>query len=244
MKTSCYEIISRRRSIRRYKPLKIPLEDIHNIMEAARKAPSDAALHLWSAIWVRDPQRKRILSEAIGQRHIDEASDFFIFTADLYRLKTLLTHRGGSLGDVDTALLVFSAIDAGIAAENMALAAVEKGYGTCFIGGVQSAVRRIIELLRLPALTYPLFGLTIGVPDEEPGERPRLPVRMLFHKEYYHDYDVNDIVEAYKTMAPITRRGDYYRLLDRYVGEKGYFVDRNREMPRILREQGFRLWRL
>lgn len=241
MAMTCSDAIRERRSIRCYKPEKIPLEDIYEIMEAARRAPTDAALHLWTAVWVRDPQAKKKLADAIGQRHIEEASDFFIYIADLYRLERLLAYRGDSLGDVDLALLVFAAIDAGIAAENMALVAVEKGYGTCFIGGVQNAVRQVIQQLRLPRHTYPLFGLTIGIPAEDPPPRPRLPLHMLFHSEQYHDYTLLDLYKAYQEMAPITRRGDYYRLLRRYVARGGYFEERNREMPEVLEKMGFRL---
>ncbi|NOZ30842.1 MAG: NADPH-dependent oxidoreductase, partial [Crenarchaeota archaeon] len=160
------DIVYTRRSVRKYKPEKIPLDHIKIIMEAAQRAPTDAALHLWTAIHVRDDEKKRRIAELTGQRHIDEGSDFFLFIADLYRLKKLLEYRGEEMGDVDHALLLFAAIDAGLAAENMALAAVSLGYGTCFIGAVHNATEEIIELLKLPKKTYPLFGLVVGVPDE------------------------------------------------------------------------------
>ncbi|MCE4628982.1 MAG: nitroreductase family protein, partial [Desulfurococcales archaeon] len=160
---------------------------------------------------------------------------------DLYRLKKLLEYRGEEMGDVDHALLLFAAIDAGLAAENMALAAVSLGYGTCFIGAIHNATEEIIELLKLPKKTYPLFGLVVGVPDEEPPLRPRLPLEMLFHSEEYHDYSEDMLDEGYKAMAPITRRGDYLRLLKRYVGREGYFVIRNKELPRLLEKMGFKI---
>ncbi|MCE4600889.1 MAG: nitroreductase family protein [Desulfurococcales archaeon] len=230
-----------RRSIRKYKPEKIPEEDIKEIMEAARRAPTDAALHLWSAIWVRDPQTKKRIAELTRQPHIEEASDFFLYIADLHRLQKLLEYRGEELGDVDHALLLFAAIDAGIAAENMALAAVSMGYGTCFIGAVHNAAKELIELLGLPKRTYPLFGLVIGVPAEEPPLRPRMPLGILFHRERYREYTDEDLAKAYEVMAPITRRRDYLRLLKRYVGKGGYFESRNREIPRLLREMGFKI---
>ncbi|MCE4627372.1 MAG: nitroreductase family protein [Desulfurococcales archaeon] len=235
------DIVYTRRSVRRYKPEKIPLDHIRIIMEAAQRAPTDAALHLWTAIHVRDDEKKRRIAELTGQRHIDEGSDFFLFIADLYRLKKLLEYRGEEMGDVDHALLLFAAIDAGLAAENMALAAVSLGYGTCFIGAIHNATEEIIELLKLPKKTYPLFGLVVGVPDEEPPLRPRLPLEMLFHSEEYHDYSEDMLDEGYKAMAPITRRGDYLRLLKRYVGREGYFVIRNKELPRLLEKMGFKI---
>lgn len=235
------DIVYARRSVRRYKPEKIPLEHIRLMMEAAQRAPTDAALHLWTAIHVRDDERKKVIARLTGQRHIEEGSDFFLFIADLYRLKRLLEYRGEELGDVDHALLFFAAIDAGLAAENMALAAVSLGYGTCFIGAVHNATLELIELLKLPEKTYLLFGLVVGVPNEEPPLRPRLPLKMLFHSEEYRDYTDDELSEGYKSMAPITRRGDYLNLLKRYVGREGYFVDRNSVFPILLKKMGFNI---
>ncbi|MEB3825083.1 MAG: nitroreductase family protein [Desulfurococcales archaeon] len=234
-------IVRERRSIRRFKPVKIPEEHIRTLMEAAQRAPSDAALHLWTAIWVRDDARKEEIAGLVGQRHIAEASDFFVFIADIHRPERLLEHRGVRPGDVDYALLLFSAIDAGIAAENMALAAVSMGYGSCFIGGIQNAVRDIIRLLGLPEKTYPLFGLAVGVPGEEPPPRPRFPLDTIFHHERYHEYTDNDLERIYEAMAPITRRGDYLRLLARYLGPGGFFEERNKELPMLLKSLNFNI---
>jgi len=235
---SCIDVIREHVSIRRYKRATIPEEHVEAMMEAARRAPTDAALHLWSAVRVRDPEVRARIADAIRQPHVLEASEFFVFIADLYRLSRLLEHRGSRLGCVQRALLLFAAIDAGIAAENLALAAESLGYGTCFIGAVWNASRQIIEWLGLPKLTLPLFGLTVGVPDESPPRRPRLPRDMLFHVDRYKPPSSVELEEAYRVMAPITRRRDYFRLIARYAGPGGYFEDRDRELPSLLRLQG------
>ena len=237
----CINTILDHVSIRRYRPDPIPEEHLNLILEAGRRAPTDAALHLWSAVLVRNERLRRRIGEAIGQRHVVEAPVFLVFLADLYRLSRLLEHRGERLGNVDFALLVFAAIDAGIAAENMAIAAESLGYGTCFIGAVQNRPRLIAEPLDLPEKTYPLFGLTIGVPDERPPRRPRLPLDILVHENKYRRYTKEDLDRAYREMAPITRRRDYLRLLKRYAARGGYFEERNKTMPELLRERGFRL---
>ena len=239
--SSCIDAIMGHVSIRKYKPDPIPEEHLRIILEAGRRAPTDAALHLWTAILVRDPGLRRRIGNEIGQRHVVEAPVFLVFLADLYRLSRLLEYRGEEPGDADFALLVFAAIDAGIAAENMAVAAESLGYGTCFIGAVQNRPRLVARLLGLPRKTYPLFGLTIGVPAERPPRRPRLPLDLLVHENHYRDYSDGDLERAYREMAPITRRRDYLRLLRRYAAKGGYFEERNREMPRLLREMGFRL---
>lgn len=234
-----YQIFISHRSIRKYKRENIPEEHVKIIMEAGQRAPTDATLHLWTAIRIRDRVLRERIAEAIQQRHVAEASEFFVFLADLYRLERLLRHRGAEPLQDHYALLLFAAIDAALAAENMATMAEALGYGTCFIGAVQNAAEQLIEWLRLPRLTYPLFGLTIGVPDEEPPVRPRLPLSMLFHEDRYRDYTEADLEDAYTVMAPYSRRRDWLRILSRYAARGGYFEARGEYMRKLLERQGF-----
>lgn len=234
-----FEVVERRRSIRRFKRAKIPEEDVRRIMEAGRAAPTDATLHLWSAVHVVDENKKAEIARLIGQQHVEEGSDFFVFLVDLYRLRELLRFRDRDLAEDRLALFVFAAVDAALAAENMALAATALGYGSCFIGAVQNAAGEIVKLLDLPPLTYPLFGLVVGVPDETPPPRPRLPLEMLFHEGVYRRYGEGELDAAFRVMAGVTRSGDWLRLLERYAGRGGYFEVRSREMEKLLRELEF-----
>lgn len=234
-----WDVVWSRRSIRKFKRVKIPEDDIKKIMEAGRQAPTDATLHLWSAVRLVDDRKKSTIAELIEQKHVEEASDFFIFIVDLYRLEKLLSLRGRDLAVDRYALFIYAAIDAALAAENMALAATALGYGSCFIGAVQNAARDLVKILELPRLTYPLFGLAVGVPDESPPPRPRLPLDMLFHLERYRDYSREELEAAYSIMSSITRSGDWLKIIDKYAGKGGYFERRSVEMKRLLEELGF-----
>jgi len=236
-----YEVFARHRSIRRYRREELPEEHVKLILEAGRRAPTDATLHLWSAVRVRDRRVRGRIAELIGQSHVEEAAEFLVFVADLYRLKRLLEYRGEELASDHYALLLFAAVDAAIAAENMAVMAEALGYGTCFIGAVQNAAGEIAEMLQLPPLTYPLFGLTIGVPAEDPPVRPRLPLEMLVHEDRYRGYSEEELARAHEVMAPYSRRRDWLRLLKRYAARGGYFDLRSEAMRRLLRERGFKV---
>ncbi len=237
MTRDCISVIEGHVSIRRYKREPLPFHHLAMILEAGRRAPTDAALHLWTVVRVRDPVKRMLIARAIGQRHVEEAGEFLVFLADLYRLQRLLEHRGEQLGIVEEALLLFAAIDAGIAAENMALAAESLGYGICFIGAVWNDPILITGLLGLPPKTLPLFGLTIGIPAEKPEPRPRQPLESLVHTDHYRDYTRESLEDVYTVMATITRRRDYLRLLKRYAGKNGYFETRNTIIKRILQLQ-------
>ncbi|MEB3860394.1 MAG: nitroreductase family protein [Desulfurococcales archaeon] len=230
-------VIFNHRSIRRYRKEGIPEEHVRLLIEAARRAPTDGSLHLWTAIRVKNPALRRKIADLIGQEHVGEAPEFFIFIADLYRPTRLVEHIGGSPAPSGVALFMFAAVDAALAAENMAILAESLGYGICFIGGIQSAAKEIIEMLRLPENTYPLFGLTVGVPAEDPPRRPRLPGDLLVHVDGYRDYTPEDLDRALKEMRPISARG-WERILLRYLGERGVFEYRNPYVEGLLRRQG------
>ena len=40
-------------------------------------------------------------------------------------------------------------------------------------------------MLALPEHVYPVFGLCIGEPDQDPAMKPRLPVDVLLHQDRY-----------------------------------------------------------
>lgn len=235
-KASFLNVIFSRRSVRSYVRTPIPEDHVLLIMEAGRRAPTDATLQLWTSIRISDRGLREKIGEAIGQEHVVDASEFFIFIADLYRLSKLLELRGYKLGDVEELLLLLAAVDAALAAENMALAAQALGYGSCFIGGIHNIAEEIIGWLGLPEKTYPLFGLTVGVPAENPPERPRLPLDMLFHVNRYREYSEEDLTKAYDSMK-FQSWGDWLKVIKRYVAEGGVFGVRNREFLRLAREQ-------
>lgn len=230
-----FEAIISRRSIRKYMNKKIPESEVRKIMEAGRRAPTDGSLQLWSAIRITDEKLRERIAQLVEQSSVAEASEFFIFLADLYRPMEFLKSRGLKMGEVEEILLIFAAVDAALAAENMIIAATSLSYGTCLIGRIQNAVEEIADLLKLPEKTYPLFGLTIGYPDEHPGLRPRLDLNMLFHENFYRKYTDEDIENGIKSMTIPGR--DWVETVDSYIGEHGSFVKRNCAFKKILKER-------
>ena len=62
------------------------------------------------------------------------------------------------------------------------------GYGTCYIGGLRNHLAEVDRLLGLPHGVYPLYGLCVGRPAQDPGPRPRLPAEgVLFEGAYPGD---------------------------------------------------------
>jgi len=232
-----FKVFEEHRSIRQYRKEPIPYEDLKIIMEAGRRAPTDASLHLWTAIRITDDNLRKKIAEKIGQQHVYTAGEFFVFLADLYRVEAFLNQYDKDMGKVDFALLLFAAIDAALAAENMSIMAEALGYGTCFIGGIQSAIKELIRWLSLPKRTFPLFGLTIGIIDRVPAKKMRLPTEMLFHENFYRNYDKSLLLKAVETLS--TPKRNWLEVIERYAGKNGVFEERNKKIVFELKDQGF-----
>lgn len=81
-----------------------------------------------------------------------------------------------------------SAIDTAITAQNAALAAESLGLGICYLGSILNARKYLNDKLNLPERVIPLFGMVIGVPDDQPEQKPRLPLQAVyFENEYLQD---------------------------------------------------------
>lgn len=52
------------------------------------------------------------------------------------------------------------------------------------------------ELFNLPDYTYPVFGMALGVPNQEHEVKPRLPLNQVVFEEEYQEQTV-DVIEAY-----------------------------------------------
>jgi len=57
--------------------------------------------------------------------------------------------------------------------------------GSCFLGGIPYEAARVVRQYKLPPRVFPLVGLAMGYPAEDPPPRPRYPLDFgLFEGEY------------------------------------------------------------
>ena len=149
------EMLWKRRSIRKYKPEPIPNEDLHLILEAARRAPTGGNRQNWKLIVVTDPEMRRKTAEACsGQMWMGDAAIILCMVVP------------SSEGKVSGAIVLDHAL----------LAATGLGYGTCWIGSRDAAK----AVLGIPDDHDIVCLAPVGVPDEEPDARPRKPRNVLF----------------------------------------------------------------
>jgi len=234
------DIMSKRSSVRRFKPEPLPFKDLETILAAARQAPTDASAQLYTILRVRDPELRQELAHLSGdQQQIIDAAEFFVLLADVHRLDELLRRRGECLGNWPRTAHHFAIVDAAIAGAHLAVAAEALGYGICWIGGLLNRVDEVVELLNLPPGVLPISGLVVGVPAERPDPRPRLPQEMVVHEDRYRPYRPNELEAGYAAMAPFSRKGDWLPLLKHYFAAGGVMEERDAVYGRAAARQGF-----
>jgi FMN reductase (NADPH) len=233
------ELFDRHRTVRKYKNQTLKPGDLEQILWAAQRAPTDATAQMYSFIRLTDPALRREIATITGNPHIETASEAFIVLADVNRLQRLLEHRGYEFGNWPGIAIHFGIGDAVLAGQNMLIAAEMLGYAGCWIGGVLSALEQIVDVLELPIGVLPFAGLTIGVSDETPPQRPRIQPELILHENKYRTPETHELETALERMAPITARGDWAQTLSRYFAKDGTMEAREIQLRRTLERQGF-----
>jgi FMN reductase (NADPH) len=232
-------VFANHRTIRKYKPQ--PLEDGHleQILYCAQHAPTDATAQMYSFVRLTNPNLKARVAEITNNSHMATAPEAFIVCADVYRLKRLLEQRGYKFGAWSAVAIHFGIGDAVLAGQTMLHAAECLGYQGCWIGGVLSALEEITQLCQLPQGVLPFAGLTIGVPDETPAQRPRIQPELVLHQNQYRLPEAHELETALDRMAAITTRGDWAQTLSRYFAQNGTMEAREITLRHALEHQGF-----
>lgn len=185
-------------SVRKYKDEPILDEIFHEMIEAAQHAASSNFVQAYSVIQVKDIDKKEKLGKlSKNETQFQTAALSLIFCADLKRVETAVQMNGEEMkGDMLESFVV-ATIDTTLFAQNFVIAAESKGYGICYIGGVRNNPKEISELFNLPNYVIPLFGMTVGVPDEQNEVKPRLPVDSVVHVDTYNEDKYEEQLETY-----------------------------------------------
>lgn len=158
-----YEALEDRRSIRKYTADPVSDETLQKLLRAAGIAPSWKNNQCWRFIIVREQSRKQKLASSLPdgnpcKKAVAEAPVVLVLCAD--------PQTSGRQDGKDYYLL-----DAGLAMQQLMLAAHAEGLGTCWVAWFDEAKARpacnIPEPYRVVALT------PLGVPAHRPSPRPR-----------------------------------------------------------------------
>lgn len=168
-KMNVHEAIKARRAVRSYKSDPVPEESLKRILEAARLAPSAKNEQTWKFIVVKDQEKKKQLSQAARNQEFIAQAPIVIAGVALDPEYIMGCEVPGY------------AVNLAIALEHIALAAVEEGLGTCWVGGFSQPDAR--KALGVPE-KYKVVSL---IPLGFPADKPKLKLRKSLEEIVCYD---------------------------------------------------------
>lgn len=143
------ELISNRKSVRKYLDKHIPDEDLRTILEAGRLAPSWMNVQSWKFILVKSQENKDLLSElSIGQQQVKNADALIVCIVDTNAWEEAkITHiKNPALNPAlqcENALLIRTMEQVIYPISYMMLTAESLGISSCIIGAMGNEVTLI-----------------------------------------------------------------------------------------------------
>lgn len=141
------EAIRLRKSVRAYDPRPVPEEALNEVLEAGRIAPSAMNYQPWHFIVVRDPEKRKALSDGRYAKFLTQSPVVIV-----------------GLGD-KKASPKWHVVDTTIALQQMVIAATAQGLGTCWIGSFYED--RVRAALDVPERYAVVAMLAVGYPKEK-----------------------------------------------------------------------------
>jgi nitroreductase len=197
-KNAIVDTMLNHKSIRKYRDEAPTDEVVQTVVRAGQQAPF--AYQMGSVLLSRN-------------REINPFGAPLLFTlcVDAHRHETIMARRGWSMVQNDLSLLLFGIQDAAYMAQNMVVAGESLGLGSCFLGGVPYRAEAIIREYKLPPRVFPLVGLTMGYPAEDPPPRPRYPLDFALFEDRYPEFNDEWVDRAMAEMDRGYLAQAYYR---------------------------------
>ena len=157
---------------RAFAPDRIDDETLDRLVWAAGKAPMGGAELVRRILVVADPALVRTVRQ-VTPSFLANASAIIAICTDLERAEAVMGRQGRD---------ILSLLDAGAAAENVALAAPALGVGVSFVRSANDAALR--EVLELPEQVRPDILIGVGRPAATPSPSVRAPEPVVFRDRY------------------------------------------------------------
>ena len=202
------DMMLNRKSIRKYKPDMPSNNTIEALVKAGQQAPF--ASQLCSLLLQHGPESTPF-----------KAPLLFIVCVNSHKWELVMAERDWTMEPNDPLLFLLGMQDAALMAENMVIAAESLGMGSCFLGGMPFNSTELIKKFKLPPRVFPMVGLTMGYPDENPPTRPRYPLDFVLFENEYPKFSREQIQDAMREMDDGYLAQEYYKKLNAIIPLKG-----------------------
>jgi nitroreductase len=236
------------KTIREFKNEPIAKETMDKLFEVARRTATSNGMQTYSIIRITDKVLKEKISKLCNQEYIARATELLIFIVDQFRNSKIAIEKGLGLeytNDMDKFFQGFT--DAALSAQNMVVAAESLGLGANYLGSILNDSKGICNLLELPELTFPVVGLGIGYPNQEPKLKPRMEMNLRVFENKYEKFsnylekleDYDTVMQTYYDLRDLNKRVDSFT--DQVVAKTKMTLKKRKEILNVIKDQGFDL---
>jgi len=165
------ELIQKRYSVRAYRPIPVEENKLHQVLEAARLAPTASNRQPFKIIVVHTAGREAELRRIYDKSWFAQAP--LVICICNIPAQAWVRRDGKNYADVDVT----------IAMDHLILAAASLGLGTCWVAAFDPAAAR--QVLRLPEGVEPIAFTPLGYPADTPKSKERKALSELVRYEHW-----------------------------------------------------------
>lgn len=214
-----FDHVLNHRTIRQFKG-EVPKDKLDLIFDGIIRTPTSMGQQMASVIHVTDQAKKDAIAEVCNQPYVADAPVLLIYLADYYRNYRIMEDTD-QLVELDSHVDIFfqGVTDAILMAMNTNSMVESLDMGAVFLGSILNNSEKMIEILELPELTFPILGLGFGPINEDPQLKPRMPKENRIFENSYKSYeDYGEELKAYD--QELTK---YYDLRDKGARSDSFF---------------------
>lgn len=192
-------VMQAQRACRRFDPNgKVADADLEQMLEAAVHAPSAENTQPWVFVVVRDDRKRSLLAAWWTETWNAGGGDFIRQSLDDKALIDDLEYgfnKGGFAAapavvvvcaDSDRVAEIYAPSSIYPAVQNLLLAAVDLGYGSCLTTGLTTfGVESVRDILELPDTLSPMAAVYLGVPAKKLSPPRRRPAASVTYRERF-----------------------------------------------------------
>lgn len=200
-------LLQSHRSVRKFTDQAIPQAVLEELIKCGQAAATSSFIQACTVIQVEDSaMREQLVELSGGQSYVASASKFLVYCADMRRHQLVCDMHHSEMVSGYTEQFITATVDCALFAQNVMTAAQSLGIEGVYIGGIRNNIAAVSDLLELPPLVYPVFGMCLGYPAQNPEVKPRLPLSVVLKKDHYRDDKDEQSIAEYDEQVR-----DYYR---------------------------------
>lgn len=185
-------------SAREFEPESIPEPLMQQLFASAFSAPSKSDLQQCSVVRITDRnQVARIAASNSKVAWIQGAPQFMVWCGDNRRIRKVSELREHPFANDHLDAFMNAAVDAAIVMQTFIIAAESIGLRCCPVSEIRDDIDFVSQALSLPKHVFPIAGLCVGWPQNQPTISMRLPLEVTVHENTYNDDGLAEKITSY-----------------------------------------------